>query len=25
VQRNLELLAAEFPVLSGSFGERRIP
>jgi anti-sigma factor RsiW len=25
VQRNLELLAAEFPVLSGSFVERRIP
>ena len=25
VLRNLELLAAEFPVLSGSFGERRIP
>jgi anti-sigma factor RsiW len=25
IQRNLELLAAEFPVLSGSFVERRIP
>jgi anti-sigma factor RsiW len=25
IQRNLELLAAHFPVLSGSFGERRIP
>ena len=25
IQRNLELLAAEFPVLSGSFGGRRIP
>jgi anti-sigma factor RsiW len=25
IQRNLELLAAEFPLLSGSFGERRLP
>ena len=25
IQRNLELLAAHFPVLSGSFGERRLP
>jgi hypothetical protein len=25
IQRNLELLACEFPVLSGSFGERRMP
>jgi anti-sigma factor RsiW len=25
IQRNLELLAAEFPVLNGSFGERRLP
>lgn len=25
IQRNLELLACEFPVLSGSLGERRLP
>jgi hypothetical protein len=25
IQRNLELLASEFPVLSGSLGERRLP
>ena len=25
IERNLELLASEFPVLSGSFGERRLP
>jgi anti-sigma factor RsiW len=25
IQRNLEILAAQFPALSGSFGERRLP